>query len=313
MSALQTQQTRAGYGQDNLVHVWRIPYVAHTGVAREAYVVLPRWYGPADDPTIPLIISPHGRGISARANARRWGNLPALGSFAVVCPDGQGRRFKLFAWGDPGDISDLARMPNIVREALPFVHIEPRRIYAFGSSMGGQETLLLLAQYPHLLAGAAAFDADTNLATRYRMVRFLRYGSLLQSMLRDEVGGTPATNPVGYMLRSPIAYAHRIADSGVPLQIWWSRTDRIVRKKDDSCVLFRAERLTVEVSFGGRWLRAARVRKTDRHPQLPQLERRRHQCVSALFPAPEAWRRSSPRLRPWPDRPSRLSRPRSSP
>ena len=251
MSALQTQQTRAGYGQDNLVHVWRIPYVAHTGVAREAYVVLPRWYGPADDPAIPLIISPHGRGISARANARRWGNLPALGSFAVVCPDGQGRRFKLFAWGDPGDISDLARMPNIVREALPFVHIEPRRIYAFGSSMGGQETLLLLAQYPHLLAGAAAFDADTNLATRYRMVRFLRYGSLLQSMLRDEVGGTPATNPVGYMLRSPIAYAHRIADSGVPLQIWWSRTDRIVRnQQQQSGLLYRRIR---------HWNRAAPV------------------------------------------------------
>jgi pimeloyl-ACP methyl ester carboxylesterase len=131
-------------------------------------------------------------------------------------------------------------MPNIVREALPFVHIEPRRIYAFGSSMGGQETLLLLAHYPHLLAGAAAFDADTNLATRYRMVRFLRYGSLLQSMLRDEVGGTPATNPIGYMLRSPIAYARKIADSGVPLQIWWSRTDRIVRnQQQQSGLLYR--------------------------------------------------------------------------
>ena len=46
------------------------------------------------------------------------------------------------------------------------------RIYAFGGSMGGQETLLLLARHPHLLAGAAAFDSVTNMALQYRS--FLR-------------------------------------------------------------------------------------------------------------------------------------------
>jgi pimeloyl-ACP methyl ester carboxylesterase len=239
-SAFVREQVEAGYGRENLVSVRRISYIAHNGVVRPAYVLLPRWYGPLDDPPIPLVISPHGRGIGARANARRWGNLPALGSFAVVCPDGQGRRLGLFAWGDPGDIADLARMPRVVEAALPFVHVDRRRIYAFGSSMGGQETLLLLARHPHLLAGAAAFDSDTNLAARYWMFPSLPFGSNLQRMLRREVGGTPTTDPRAYRLRSPLTYARAIAFSGVPLQIWWSRRDRIVRDQQaESGLLYR--------------------------------------------------------------------------
>ena len=42
--------------------------------------------------------------------------------------------------------------------------------------MGGQETLLLLARFPGLLAGAAAFDAPTNMAARYRAFDRLPYG-----------------------------------------------------------------------------------------------------------------------------------------
>ena len=57
--------------------------------------------------------------------------------------------------------------------------------------MGGQETLLLVARHPGMLAGAAAFDADANLARRYRDFPLLRYGRFLQWAVRREVGGTP--------------------------------------------------------------------------------------------------------------------------
>src|SRR5438045_1816406 len=73
------------------VRVWKIQYRAHTGARRDAYVLLPSWYGPANNPPLPLVISPHGRGLTGRANAHNWGNLPAIGGFAVVNPDGQGR------------------------------------------------------------------------------------------------------------------------------------------------------------------------------------------------------------------------------
>ena len=234
-----------------LVKVVTIHYKTHDGYRRAAYVVLPDWYGPSNNPLLPLIISPHGRGVSAEKNVDRWGNLPTLGPFAVVNPEGQGRRFRRFSWGYAGQIEDLARMPQIVRRAIPWLRIEPKRIYAFGTSMGGQETLLLAARHPRLLAGAAAFDPVTDMAKRYR--DFARIpcnrgclgkwgdplGLGLRRLARDEIGGTPRSAPRAYARRSPIAYARSLAKSGVPLQLWWSRTDRVVRSADQSAPLAR--------------------------------------------------------------------------
>ena len=69
------------------VRVIAISYRAHDGLPRRAYLILPAWYGPTFHPAIPLVISPHGRGVSAEANIRRWGRLPAVGGFAVINPD----------------------------------------------------------------------------------------------------------------------------------------------------------------------------------------------------------------------------------
>jgi poly(3-hydroxybutyrate) depolymerase len=225
---------------EDLVRIWPIHYVAHDGLRRKAYVVLPRWYGPHRHPPLPLIISPHGRGVPAIDNVKLWGNLPALGPFVVVNPEGQGRRLTLYAWGDPGDVRDLAAMPGLIREQLPWLRIDRSRVYAFGGSMGGQETLLLVARFPHLLAGAAAFDAPTNMRARYFAFSSLRFGPELQERARLEFGGTPLTDPRAYRIRSPLDWAKRIAFSGVPLQIWWSTKDRIVANQaHESGALFR--------------------------------------------------------------------------
>jgi pimeloyl-ACP methyl ester carboxylesterase len=234
-----------------LVKVVTIHYKTHDGYRRAAYVVVPDWYGPGNNPPLPLIISPHGRGVSAKQNVARWGNLPTLGPFAVVNPEGQGRRFRHFSWGYAGQIDDLARMPQIIRRAIPWLRIEPKRIYAFGTSMGGQETLLLAARHPKLLAGAAAFDPVTDMAQRYRDFARLPcnrgclrkwgdpLGLGLRKLARDEIGGTPRSAPRAYARRSPIAYARSLAKSGVPIQLWWSRTDRVVRSADQSVPLAR--------------------------------------------------------------------------
>jgi pimeloyl-ACP methyl ester carboxylesterase len=220
--------------------VLTIEYRAHDGVTRNAYVVLPGWYGPRNHPPIPLIISPHGRGLTGRNNVRIWGGLPARGPFAVVSPDGHGRRLSRYSWGARGQISDLARMPTIVMRALPWLRVDRNRIYAFGGSMGGQETLLLVALHPRLLAGAVAVDSLVDFPRQYE--NFLRFecdascrrawdgpiGEQLQWLARREVGGSPATTPNRYAARSPLAHARQIAVSCVPLQVWWSRTDRIV-------------------------------------------------------------------------------------
>jgi poly(3-hydroxybutyrate) depolymerase len=220
------------------VRVIPISYRAHDGLSRRAYVIVPAAYVPGT--RIPLVISPHGRGVGARTNVRRWGRLPALGQFAVVNPEGQGRSLTLFSWGDPGEVDDLARMQEIVERALPWLRIDRHRVYAFGGSMGGQETLLLVARFPHLLAGAAAFDAPTNMAARYRAFEHQPLGEMLQTLARREIGGTPSADPRGYEVRSPIDWARRIAFSGVPLQIWWSTRDRTVTdQRDESGLLYR--------------------------------------------------------------------------
>lgn len=240
------------------VRVIPISYRAHDGLVRRAYVIVPADYGVDGGQPIPLVISPHGRGVGARANIRRWGRLPALGDFAVVNPEGQGRALALFSWGDPGEIRDLARMPDIVKQALPWLHVDRHRVYAYGGSMGGQETLLLVARFPHLIAGAAAFDAPTNMAARYRAFEGQPMGRGLQKLARAEIGGTPLTDPRAYALRSPLDWARKIAFSSVPLQIWWSTRDRIVTdERDESGLLYRMVRRLnpgAPVSeFVGRW------------------------------------------------------------
>ncbi len=118
-------------------------------------------------------------------------------------------------------------MPSILAKALPWLRIDPRRIYAVGGSMGGEETLLLLARYPHLLAGAVAVDPLVDFARQYRNWSDSA-GAAKRKLARREVGGTPSTAAAAYAARSPLTYARAIASSGVPLQIWWTRTDRVV-------------------------------------------------------------------------------------
>jgi dipeptidyl aminopeptidase/acylaminoacyl peptidase len=254
-----------------LVHRWTIAYRAHDGVARTAVVVLPRWYGPLNDPPIPLVISPHGSGVEPAANARRWGNLPALGRFAVVNPEGQGAHLELYSWGSPGEIADLARMPRIVHEALPWLHVDRRRIYAIGGSMGGQETLLLAAEHPRLLAGAVSFDAPTNMAARYAAFPSLKDGHELQDLARLEFGGIPRLDREAWADRSPLFYARELAFSHLPLEIWWSTRDRIVvDQRQESGLLYRAiRRLNPHASvtqFVGTWRHTAEMRPFRRLP-----------------------------------------------
>ena len=61
------------------VKVVTFHYKTHDGHRRAAYVVLPDWYGPGNNPPLPLVISPHGRGVGARANI---GTFPWAGADA---------------------------------------------------------------------------------------------------------------------------------------------------------------------------------------------------------------------------------------
>jgi hypothetical protein len=67
------------------------------------------------------------------------------------------------------------------------------------------------------------------MARRYRDFLSLPHGRVLQRLAREEIGGTPRQVPGAYAARSPDHFARAIADSGVPLQLFWSSRDRVIR------------------------------------------------------------------------------------
>ena len=263
---------------------WTISYVAHNGLERTAEVIVPAAYGPdRTSPPLPLVISPHGRAGSGHSNARYWGDLPGAGGFVVVNPDGMGRKLKYFSYAAEGQIDDLARMPELVADALPWLRIDSERIYALGSSMGGQETLLLVARHPRLLAGAAAMDSVTDLARRYDQLPSVpcdtaclaRWGEPrgvnLQRVMRREIGGTPRQLPAAYAARSAMSQARKIAFSDVPLQIWWSSEDRIVSDQEhqSEALFLELRRLNPQApvsAYAGRWAHSAEMRASSLLP-----------------------------------------------
>ena len=213
----------------DLVREWPIHYLAHNRTPRPAMILVPAKYGPnRPSPPLPLVIAIHGRNTGEKLTASLWDGLPARGDFAVIAPAGMGRRLKYCSWGYRGQIDDLARMPSIADNALPWLRIDRSRIYSAGGSMGGHETLLLLGQHPKLLAGAVCIDGVTNFYRRYYDFALTVRTRYLQAQAVMEVGGTPKTNPEGYVLRSPTHWLREIAESEVPLQIWWSISDLIV-------------------------------------------------------------------------------------
>ena len=198
--------------------------------------------------TAPAGAADPARDLAARPRRHRPREHEALGPAArrsaasrSISPDGQGRVLANYSWGSLGQIADLARMPQIVHLTLPWVHVDERRIYALGGSMGGQETLLLLARYPRLLAGAAAFDPVVELqaavprSSRTSSARrpagrrgAARSAGRCRRSRAKSSAGSPSQNPEAFKLRSPITYARALAFSHVPLQIWWSPQDKIV-------------------------------------------------------------------------------------
>jgi hypothetical protein len=300
-----TEATRAPVPRpvSTAVRVRVFRYRGHDRVVRDAYLILPGWYRRRVSPPLPLVISPHGRAVGARADVRMWADLPALGGFAVVAPAGEGP----YTWGAPSEIGDLASMPGYLHRALPWVHVDRRRIYAIGGSMGGQETLLLDARYPHLLAGAAAFDAPADFALQYRELGRLRcdarcrhewrepIGRALQAIARREIGGTPASDPRGYALRSPLTYVRALARSHTPLELWWSTDDLIVRDQLQQLgrLFLRIRHLNRDApveEFVGSWIHTAEMRATSRLPlalaELGLLPRRFDRQPPALIHRP---------------------------
>ncbi len=215
-----------------------ITYTASTGATRDAVVLLPAGYSPRHNPPLPLVISPHGRGATGRSNAKFWGNLPTVGDFAVVCPDGMGRRLRNFSYGYPGQIDDLARMPQIVVRAMPWVHVDSRRIYALGAAWAARRRCCS-SRGTRVLAGAAAMDPVDRLRAAYGsppngrkaacQKRWGAAGALPAQRCVVESADSPSkANPRATAARSPLSQARRSPTRASRCRSGGARKDKIV-------------------------------------------------------------------------------------
>lgn len=190
-------------------------YVAWNGVERRATLLYPRGYRGV----LPLVISPHARG--GDHVMPRWGDLPGRFGFMCVCPEGHGRISPGNSYAAPGQIDDLATMPDRADGWLPRgLDVARDRIYAIGPSMGGMESLALVGRYPDLLRGALAFDAPTDLAARWVTASAVR-----RVWIEEEVGARPADAPELYAERSPLGMVDAIAASDAAIWCVYSSED----------------------------------------------------------------------------------------
>ena len=164
-----------------------------------------------------LVISPHGRG-PRRARERESLGRPARARAASPSSAPTARAAGSAATrGARRARSPTSRACRRSRgRRSPGCRSTARQIYAFGGSMGGQETLLLLARHPRLLAGVAAFDAVSDFAQQYRAVREAALQRALPARSRggrsdaacrgwraSELGGSPRQRPLAFARAQP--------------------------------------------------------------------------------------------------------------
>lgn len=207
-----------------------LTYRAWNGQSRESVLLLPADYSPTSTGELPCILLTHPRGGDPYATASIWGDLPTGLNFAVLCAGSAGRRDPVDSWAYSGQLQDLMSLPDLVTASLPWVRLDPDRLYVAGVSMGGTEALGLLAMYPDRLAAAASFDGVADLAAYYYRVPLSRRVAY-QARLRREVGGSPRQAPFRYAVRSPLTFARTLATDGVPISVWWSRDDKSVPRQ----------------------------------------------------------------------------------
>ena len=222
--------------------MWTVRYLAHNGLAREAHIALPGDLGPANNPPVPLIISPHGRGITGRANLSFWGNLPARGRFAVISPEGHGRVLPLHSWGWERQIDDLANMQYVAKATLPVAPDPAAQRLRDGRQHGrpGDAAARRSLQHPPGRSSRARLADGSRAAVP-------RLRAPLQRPFAPGAGTArgrrrAGEHPGAYARRSPINYARAIAFSRVPLQMYWSLADEVVLDQaHNSALLYPAD------------------------------------------------------------------------
>lgn len=202
-----------------IVRTW---YRTWRGIRRELVVAYPaRAAGP-----LPLLVTARPAGMSLFCAEEANIALAARAGFAVACPSGQGVWTRSFSYAAPGQIDDLARMPEVVAERVPGLRLDADRRYLAGSSMGGTEALAVALRHPGAYTAVAALDPIVDLGRRYAALPRMR-----RLMLQAECNGPPVVRPACFRERSPMTHV----DGGpgtTRVALWYSRRDPVAGHRD---------------------------------------------------------------------------------
>ena len=184
---------------------------------RPEHVALPRDLDPANNPAVPLIISPYGRGITGRANLNFWGDLPARGRFAVISPEGTGGCCR--STRGAGAADRRSREHAVRRQGNAAVASDQASQRLCGGRQHGrpEDALLVLLQHP-------SRRAPPHSPLSPRVPHFAPHNPFLQSC-SVRSGRSESCR----RLRAPQSDQLRaIAFSRLPLQMFWSTADEVV-------------------------------------------------------------------------------------
>ena len=203
---------------------FRIDLVSsYDGAPTWSMVHVPDGYDPLVP--VPLVLSCHGMGGDAHSaidgvykqtNSRGW---------LAVAPHTHGER-------SDGQTSLAARaaqhdLIDLIDWMVENYAVDEERIYLTGASMGGLQSSMSAAKYPHVFAAAWEWMGPADVEE----IWYELDGSLLFQELADdtviECGGTPDEQLFEYRRRSPADFAMNLRT--VPFKIGHGRTDILVR------------------------------------------------------------------------------------
>ena len=122
----------------------------------------------------PLVVALHGYGDNAAAFHDLWKSATDSLGFVLLTPQGEERTKEGFGWAWGSNAERAVQISiDIVRKV---VHVDPKRVYLTGFSLGGSLCYKLGLKYPHIFHGLAPLGApfDKKFLSENRTLQNLR-------------------------------------------------------------------------------------------------------------------------------------------
>jgi len=163
-----------GYIEPRSVATIQVKFKDHSGSARNTISLysVPDQYTP--EQAWPLVVALHGYGDTAASFHDLWKSVTDSLGFVLLTPQGEDRTKEGFGWTWGSSAERAVQISvDIVRKA---VHVDPRRVYLTGFSLGGSLCYKLGLKYPHIFHGIAPLGApfDKKFLSANRTLQNLR-------------------------------------------------------------------------------------------------------------------------------------------